>query len=164
MFADKLRQQLEAEHLTVATVHNDDFYLPSVSRSQLPAHLKPIGGDFDWMRLRDQVLIPLRSSQIANYARYDWLSDRLAEHHEIQPRGIVLIEGVYSTRAELRDLFDFRVWVDCPSELRLSRGLVRDSHAAHSQWVNDWMPAEDRYYDEHCPHTFAHAVVNGAAT
>jgi uridine kinase len=163
ILADKIRQQLEAAHLTVVTVRNDDFYLPSASRDQLPAHLKPVGGDFDWMRLRDQVLVPLKSSQLAKYARYDWPSDRLAEEHEIQPRGIVLVEGVYSTREVLRDLFDFRIWVNCPRELRLRRGLARDGHAARSRWVDDWMPAEDRYYDEQRPHTFAHAVVNGAA-
>lgn len=163
MLADRIRQQLEAEHLTVVTVHNDDFYLPSASRSRLPADLKSIGGDFDWMRPRDEVLAPLRSGQTARYARYDWPSDRLAEHHEIQPQGVVLIEGVYSTRAELRDLFDFRVWVDCPRELRLSRGLARDGAAAHSHWIDDWMPSEDRYIEEHRPQTFAHIVVNGAA-
>jgi uridine kinase len=115
------------------------------------------------MRLRDQVLEPLRLNQIANYVRYDWLLDRLAEHYEIKPHGIVLIEGVYSTRAELRDLYNYRVWIDCPSELRLSRGLARDSNVALSLWVDEWMPAEERYYNEHRPHTFAQVVVNSAA-
>jgi uridine kinase len=164
ILADTIRQQLEKDRFRVATVHTDDFYLPSASRSQLPANLKPIGGDFDWMRLRDQVLAPLRSGQIARYVRYDWPSDRLAEQHEIQPRGIILIEGVYCTRAELRDLYDFRIWVDCPPEVRLSRGLARNGESVRSIWLNNWKPAEDRYYDEHRPHTFAHVVVSGAAT
>ena len=163
ILADNIRQKLEKGRFAVETVHNDDFYLPSASRSRLPANLKPIGGDFDWMRLHDQVLAPLRSGQIARYVRYDWPSDRLAEEHEIQPRGIILIEGVYCTRAELRDLYDFRIWVDCPSEVRLSRGLYRDGESVRSIWVTQWKPAEDRYYDEHRPHVFAHVVVNGAA-
>jgi uridine kinase len=164
MLTERIRHQLETTQLTVAIVHHDDFYLPSMIRSKLTPQLKPVGADFDWMRLRDQVLVPLRSNQIADYVRYDWPSDRLAEHHKIQPHGIVLIEGIYSTRAELRDLYDYRIWVDCPSELRLSRGLTRDSNVARSLWVNDWMPEEERYYDEHHSHTFAQVVVNSAAT
>ena len=164
ILAENIRQQLEKDRFPAVTVHNDDFYLPSASRSRLPANLKPIGGDFDWMRLRDQVLTPLRSGQIAKYVRYDWPSDRLAEQHEIHPRGIILIEGVYCTRAELRDLYDFRIWLDCPPELRLSRGLARDGDSVRSIWVDEWIPAEDRYYDEHRPRFFAHVVVNGAAT
>ncbi len=161
--AERIRQHLETAQLTVTIVHNDDFYLPSAIRSKLSPQLKPIGADFDWIRLRDQVLVPLRSNQIADYVRYDWPSDRLAECHKIQPYGIVLIEGVYSTRAELRDLYDYRVWVDCPSELRLSRGVARDRTVALSLWVDEWMPVEERYYNEHRPDTFAHVMVNSAA-
>ncbi len=163
MLTEKIRQQLEVARFTVAIVHNDDFFLPSGSRSHLPVLIKPIGSDFDWMRLREQLLLPLRSGKIAKYARYDWPSDQLAECHDVQPQGVVLIEGVYSTRAELRHLFDFRIWVDCPRELRLSRGLARDGHTPRSRWVDDWMPAEDRYCIEQRPRTFAHAIVNGAA-
>jgi len=163
ILTERIRHQLETTQLTVTIVHNDDFYLPSAIRSKLSPQLKPVGADFDWMRLRDQVLEPLRLNQIANYVRYDWLLDRLAEHYEIKPHGIVLIEGVYSTRAELRDLYNYRVWIDCPSELRLSRGLARDSNVALSLWVDEWMPAEERYYNEHRPDTFAQVMVNSAA-
>jgi uridine kinase len=163
ILADSISQRLELMHRAAVTVHNDDFYLPSASRNQLPASLKPIGGDFDWVRLRDQVLAPLRSGRIAKYVRYDWPSDALAEQHEVKPRGIILIEGVYCTRVELRDFYDFRIWVDCPSEVRLSRGLARDGKSIRSTWVNEWIPAEDRYYHEHRPRASAHAVVNGAA-
>jgi uridine kinase len=164
IFADGIRGQLEKKRFPVETVHNDDFYLPSAGRSQLPASLKPIGGDFDWMRLRDQVLAPLRSGQIARYVRYDWPSDALAEQHEIQPRGIIIIEGVYCTRAELRDFYDFRIWVECPPEVRSRRSLARDGESARSTWVNEWMPAENRYSDEHRPSAFAHVILKGAVT
>ena len=163
-FAQQIHQYLEGVNAVVATIHNDDFYLPSTQRIQLPGHLKPVGADFDWLRLREQVLLPLRSSHTAKYARYDWHSDQLGDFHEVQPQGIVLIEGVYSTRVELRDLYDFRLWVDCPRQLRLRRGLARNGQAARSRWLEDWMPAEDRYCAEHQPHSFAHAVVDGAAT
>jgi uridine kinase len=164
LLANSIREQLEKKRIGVETVHIDDFYLPSASRNQLPASLKPIGGDFGWMRLRDQVLAPLRSGQIAKYVRYDWPSDQFAEQHEIQPRGIIIVEGVYCTRAELRNFYDFRIWVECPPEVRLGRGLARDGESARSTWVNEWMPAESRYANEHRPSAFAHVIVDGAVT
>ena len=162
--AEKICHRLEALRFSVAIVHFDDFFLPSANRCQLPVNLRPIGSDFDWIRLRDQVLMPLRACQLANYTRYDWPSDRLAENHEIPPKGIAIIEGVYSTRVELRDLFDFRIWVDCPGDLRLNRGIARDGEAIRSRWIDEWAPAEDRYFSEQRPHVFAHIVVDGAAT
>jgi uridine kinase len=162
--ADRLRHRLEAFNLNVTIVHFDDFFLPSAERSQLPFNLRPIGSDFDWIHLREQVLKPLREGRSARYLRYDWPSDQLAESHEILPGGIVIIEGVYSTRAELRDFFDYRIWVDCPGNLRLNRGLARDGESIRSRWLNEWMPAEDRYFNEQQPQTFAHTIIDGAAT
>jgi uridine kinase len=159
-----LRQHLERNRFIVATVCNDDFYLPSAERRRSSSQFTSVGVDFDWRRFRDQVLLPLRANRPADYMRYDWSSDRLAEHHQVQPKGIVLIEGVYCTRAELREFFDFRIWVDCPSGIRLSRGLARDGEGSRRRWLEEWMPQEDRYVEEHKPQACAHIVVNGGTT
>ncbi len=159
--AKEIRQELEAERFAVDIVHHDDFYLPSDSRISGSADIKPIGCDFDWMRLRDQVLIPLKSGRIAQYARYDWPSDKIAEEHLIQPRGIVLVEGVYCTRKEIRSFYDFCILIECAPELRLKRGLSRDGESVRSVWLNEWAPAEDRYYKEHRPFDFAHLIIDG---
>jgi len=122
----------------------------------------PIGGNFDWPRLREQVLDPLRRGETARYDRYDWLEDDLANAHQVLPGRVVIVEGIYSSRRELAPLYDMRVWVDCPRELRLSRGLKRDGEAARGRWEDDWMPCEDRYIREHRPQEYADAIVNGA--
>jgi uridine kinase len=143
----------------VATVRMDDFFLPSAQRPQ--EEPRPIGGEFDWPRLRDEVLIPLRSGISARFERYDWTLDALAETHEVAPEGVVIVEGVYVIRRELAELYDLRVWVDCPRDVRLSRGLERDGQEARSLWEQDWMPAEDRYVREHRPEQRADVVVDG---
>jgi len=75
---------------------------------------------------------------------------------------MVVIEGVYTLRPELRPLYDVRIWVECPRRLRLARGLARDGEAARARWERDWMPAEDRYVAECCPAAGVDLVVSGA--
>jgi len=63
--ADDLRTRLTASHVPTSIVEVDDFFLPSRRRPRGPASEKPIGGDFDWQRLRQEVLEPLRRGQAA---------------------------------------------------------------------------------------------------
>jgi uridine kinase len=104
--------------------------------------------------LREEVLALLRAGHRARYQRYDWPSDALAEWHDV-PHGIVIIEGVYSTRVELRQFYHLTVWVECPRPVRLARGIERDGETARRRWEEEWMPAEDRYVKEESPHTKA---------
>lgn len=161
--AARLREAFRLSNVPASIVEVDDFFLPSERRHPGPPSEKPVGGDFDWQRLREQVLEPLRCERVARYDRYDWAADVLSETRHALPGEIVIVEGIYSSRRELADLYDFRIWVDCPRELRLARGLARDGEAARKKWEEDWMPCEDRYILEHRPHDHADAVFNGAA-
>jgi uridine kinase len=163
VLATSLRVMLTGAGVPASVVAMDDFFLPSAGRSRGGASEKPIGGDYDWCRLRDQVLEPLRRGQTARYDRYDWVRDELTDVLEVQPGGVVIVEGVYSSRRELAALYDMRIWVECPRELRLARGLERDGETARSRWVEDWMPSEDRYIQEHRPRELADVIVNGDA-
>ena len=156
--ANELRTHRNVE---VAIVHGDDFFLPSERRSFPPAKQKPIGADFDWRRLVEQVVDPLRRGQDARYQVYDWDRDALAAWLTIPAGALVLIEGVYMLRPELRDLYDLRVWVDCPRQIRLARGIARDGEAWRPRWEQDWMPSEDRYVAECQPIAIADVVVSG---
>jgi uridine kinase len=145
----------------VSVVHGDDFYLPSAARVAGDAAVKPIGADVDWHRLRADVLEPLRAGREARYRVYDWDRDALGAFCTVRPGGITLVEGVYTLRPELRGLYDTRIWVECPREIRLARGLARDGEAARARWEHDWMPAEDRYVAECRPAAGVDLVVSG---
>jgi uridine kinase len=159
--ATLLSSALEASHIDVQVVHFDDFFLPSAQRPCGTSAEKSIGGDFEWLRLHDEVLAPLRRGQRARYRRYDWDQDAMAECEELSLDGVVIVEGIYSSRRELAPLYDLRVWVECPREVRLARGLERDGESARARWEHDWMPSEDRYILEHRPREYADVVVSG---
>lgn len=156
-------RELEQASCDVTVVEFDDFYRPLAERQERAGRGDTeIGGNFDWRRLRDQVLLPLSHDEPATYQRYDWPSDQMAEWHSVPCGGIVLVEGNYSTRPELRELYDFTIWIDAPHELRLQRGLERGGDDTLERWLTEWMPEEDRYIAADDPATRVHLVLDGS--
>ena len=81
----------------------------------------------------------------------------------VEPRGIVVVEGVCALHRMFRDDYDVRVWVEAPYETRLARGVARDGEAARATWVETWMPSEDRYVESDDPIACADLVVDGGS-
>ncbi|TKH05378.1 uridine kinase [Peribacillus simplex] len=156
-----LAARIQAECLGSAVVHMEDFYLPSSNRIQLPPSQKPIGADYDWERVCNQILKPLTEGGEGRYQRYDWETDTMAEWQEVPAGGLVIIEGTYSIRKELAGYHDFTIWVECPRDQRLKRGLERDGEDARQMWEDNWMVHEDLYVDAQRPQERANLVVDG---
>jgi uridine kinase len=154
-FARKL-QELDP---AVGVIHLDDFYLPSAQR---PDGAPTIAEEYDIARLVADVLTPLTQNQPAHFQSYDWGEDRLAEYHTIPAGGMVVIEGVSTLLPQLTPIYDYRIWVECPYDLRLVRGLARDGEQVRDWWVNGWMPAEQRYIQVYSPVKRADLKVDGS--
>ena len=115
----------------------------------------------DWhARLLDQVLRPLCVGAAARYQRYDWDARQLAEWHEIDPRDVLIIEGVGASRRALRPYLAASFWVQTNRAERLRRGLERDGPDALPLW-EQWMRAEDEYIATERPDQAADLVVSG---
>ena len=63
---------------------------------------------------------------------------------------------------ELRNFYDFKVWVETPYDIRLKRGVERDGEGMRSRWTDDWMPSEQRYIDTLKPQAAADLVLDGS--
>jgi len=51
----------------------------------------------------------------------------LGETEHVTPGAVVIVEGIFALHyPELRDLYDFSIYVDCPEELCFTRRLARD--------------------------------------
>lgn len=139
---------LAAELGTAAVVCLDDFARPTVPGWDMP-------------RMISQVLDPLRAGRSGRYQRWDWETDLGAEWHDVPAGGVVIVEGVSATRAELAGRWDLTVWVSTPRDIRLARGLTRDGEAMREQWLTVWMPEEDAYVAEQHPAERADVIVIG---
>ncbi|MEZ0327459.1 MAG: uridine kinase [Fimbriimonas sp.] len=141
-----LAAKLASAFADSAIVHTDDF----------ASWDNPVDW---WPRLLEQVLVPLSRGERGHYQRYDWTERRLAEWHDVSAK-LVILEGVTATREEFRRFLAFKIWVDCPRELRLQRGLERDGTGAEGLW-QDWMAAEDQYCLAQQPRERADLVLEG---
>jgi uridine kinase len=146
----------------VQIVQVDDFFRPSADRYAGAVADRPIAAAFDLDRLRAEVLQPLQSGLVANYHVYDWTTDRVSSHTVAVTKPLVVVEGVYSFSTALSEFFDFSVWVECPRDVRLRRGLARDGEAARSRWEDDWMRGEDQYIQSESPRDRVALVCDGS--
>ena len=141
-----LAERIAAE-LSATIIHTDDF--------------SAWNNPFDWWpRLLEQVLVPLSKNERAHYQRYDWDRQELAEWHAVDPGGLVVVEGVSSSRLKFRPYLSLSVWVDAPRAIRLERGIDRDGEGMRHAWLA-WMAAEDEWAADEDARSFADLIVSG---
>jgi uridine kinase len=148
-----------AQSLGAVVVTGDDFY-----RVLNPAERLALGPEagymryFDWERLRAQVLQPVRSGRVARYERFDWGLQRLGAQVEVPALGVILVEGVYSFRPELRPFYDWSIFVEAPPEERFNRMRARGQNDEDS--IARWDASERWYFANALSHSDVDAVVS----
>ena len=70
----------------------------------------------------------LKAWQAVEVPIYDFVSfDRQAETQHVEPRPVILVEGILVLAEDaLRELFDIKIFVDTPDDIRFIRRLKRD--------------------------------------
>jgi len=122
------------------------------------------GDGFDIDRICTEVLAPLSRGVAAHFLSYDWTTQTARGSRAIEPRGIVIVEGVCALHRTLREAYAVRVWVDAPVDVRLARAVARDGEATRATWVDKWIPSEERYVARDRPVGCAHLVVGNGAS
>jgi aminoglycoside 6'-N-acetyltransferase len=136
-----------ASRLDAVVVRGDDFYrdLSDETRRALPpaqaAELM-----FDVERLRSEALAPLLAGEPGTYHPHDWVTGTglASTVVSLDPRPIVILDGVYAGRAELSDLVDVAVCLEADEATRLQR-LAERGHG-NEQWHSVWEAAEDYHF------------------
>jgi uridine kinase len=135
-----------AHRVGAALVTGDDFYrvMGEADRSRLSPR-QGIDCYYDWQRMRDVALIPLRNGQPATYRPFDWDTGQLATRTVTIPAAsIVVVEGLYVSRPELHEFFDLAVLVEAPVDVRWRRQRQRGD--ASEEWLHRWDAAERHFF------------------
>ena len=136
-----------AKRMPGAVVHGDDFY--RVMDEDERASLSPPEGAahyYDWQRLRDEVLVPLRRGRPARFRPYDWDANAPADETvTIGPERLIIVEGLFVSRPELSQFVDVVVLVCADADVRWRRQLARRDAAR--QWLERWDAAERWYFE-----------------
>jgi uridine kinase len=139
-----------SERLDACLIEGDDFYAGGIELRSDSAASKA-AACIDWTRQRS-VLEALAAGRTAQWRPFDWeafdgrLRDELTE---LEPRPVVILEGVYAARPELSDLLDLRVLLVAPDEVRLARLAAREGRIG--PWERQWHDAEEFYFDAVMP-------------
>jgi uridine kinase len=143
----------------VTLVHGDDFYGPEERDWRSWSPRQGYERYFDHQRIERQLLRPLKAGQPATFQRYDWDNNTLGTWVTVEPRGLVLVEGVYLLRRELRSYWDLAVYLDAPRELRQARLHARGEN--DQGWIERWAAAEDYYEQVEQPARAADLIISG---
>ena len=112
----------------------------------------------DWRALDAQVLRPLRRGEPGRYRMYDWIAEKRTDWVDVKPEGIVLVDGLYSMRPELMDVYDLTVYVDTPPNERSARLAQRPDNPV---WVERWAVGFDWYIDHMRVKERADVIISG---
>ena len=131
--ADELVEPLRGAGRQVIRASVDGFHNPREVRYARGPD-SPEGyflDSFDYAALKRELLEPLGPTGDNRFrtAVFDYRTDRAVESpRQVAPRDAVLLfDGVFLSRAELRGSWDMTVWVDVPFEVTVERAVARDA-------------------------------------
>ena len=129
--ADALADVLRAAGISVIRASVDGFHHPRAVRYRLGRD-SPEGffrDSYDYGALRRSLLDPLSPGGSLRYrtAVFDHRSDRHVHAPEEQAPGgsVLIVDGIFLHRPELRGYWDFSVFLDVPFEISIPRGARR---------------------------------------
>ena len=122
----------------------DDFFLPMKQRTSVK--MEQLGGNIDFQRLLDEILIPLKEGKKAVYRPYDCHNNQYLEAKKVDSDLITIIEGSYSYHPKLRGFYKLCIFMDISKELQIERLKIRNPMKLND-FKNIWIPREERYFD-----------------
>ncbi len=124
--------------------HMDEFFLRPEQRTT--ERFAQAGGNVDYERFREEVLIPLQSGKPFSYRPFDCRSFTLSSPVEVMPKQLNIIEGSYSLHPHFGDPYDLKILLTVTPELQYQRILERPAHL-HKRFFEQWIPMESHYLE-----------------
>ena len=124
--------------------HMDDFFLRPEQRT--PERFAEVGGNVDYERFQEEVLLPLQSGKAFSYRPFDCSTFTLAAPVAVAPKRLNIIEGTYSHHPYFGNPYDLKILLTVDEETQQQRILERPSFL-HKRFFEEWIPMENRYFD-----------------
>jgi uridine kinase len=170
VLADELASAVENLGRRVIRAGVDGFHRPRAERHQR-GPLSPEGyfhDSFDHDAIRRALLDPLGPGGDRRYrtAVFDFRTDLPIEVPDLvaPDTSVLIFDGVFLLRPELRDAWDFAVFVDTSFEVTVARALERDlelfgtADVVRERYERRYVPGERLYLEEVRPGELADVV------
>ena len=93
------------------------------------------------------------------WRRWDWVTGRPAEWHDLDPARPLVIEGSGALSRASRGLATFAVWLEMDAGERRVRAIARDGDRYEPYW-DRWAAQEQAFFDRERPDLLADLVVD----
>ena len=129
LIASKLRDNLEAEGLRTALISADDWLnLPSVRFSDTNPCRHFYENSLRLDEMFGSLVLPLKRDR-----QVDRVADTAEETADSFRRGtyslhdidVILLEGIFLFKEKYREVFDLKIWIECPFATALERAVRR---------------------------------------
>ena len=124
--------------------HMDDFFLRPEQRTA--ERFTEIGGNVDYERFNEEVLLPLKSGKPFSYRPFDCSTFQLTVPVAVMPKKLNIIEGTYSLHPYFGEVYDLKVFLSITPELQRERILQRPVFL-HKRFFEEWIPMENQYFN-----------------
>lgn len=137
--ADKLHKEFPCN-----VFHMDEFFLQPQQRT--PERLAEAGGNVDYARFQQEVLLPLSRGEPVCYQPYDCRTGTLQEPVSLPRQRLNIIEGTYSCHPFFGKPYDLTIFLSVSPEVQRQRVLLRPAFK-HRMFFDVWIPMEQKYFD-----------------
>lgn len=137
--AATLQKQYDA-----AIVHMDDFFLRPEQRTA-ERYAQP-GGNVDWERFNEEVLIPLKKGTPVVYRPFDCCSQQLQSPITLPKRELTIVEGSYACHPVFWDYYDLHIFMTIDPQTQMERILRRNGVVKAEVFRTKWIPLEEAYF------------------
>ena len=167
MFAAKLSKELGKRNHVVIEASMDGFHNPRVIRYRMGRD-SPEGyyrDSFNINAVKTLLIKPLRDGHLYRAQAFDYKTDLATPFEGVlaEPDSILVFEGVFSLRPELRDLWGYKVYLEVSPEESLRRGVERDpgeKDEIERKYRVRYLPGQELYKAEAKPHEVADIIVD----
>ncbi len=124
--------------------HMDDFFLRPEQRT--PERFAQIGGNVDYERFHQQVLLPLKAGIGFSYQPFDCATFTLSAPVTVTPKKVNLIEGSYSMHPYFGEPYDLKILLEVDPDTQRQRILQRPAFL-QERFFKEWIPMEQSYLE-----------------
>lgn len=169
MFSKNLEKHLQALNYEVQMIHIDDFHNPkSIRYSGEDEVSNYFYQSFDYNRLISEILNPMKYEKKLSktYMALNLETDKhdLERIYKVTPNTIVILEGVFILRDEIRGFLDFSIFLSVPFEIVKERARKRDvpmyGEEILEKYDNKYIPTQKKYLEMFPPEILADIIID----
>lgn len=125
--------------------HMDDFFLQSHQRTD--KRLAEIGGNVDYERFHEEVIIPIEHKETVNYRPFSCCVGQIQDGVMIPFKRLNIIEGSYSLHPYFRNAYALKVFLDIKEAEQIHNIRKRNGEDMLTRFIEEWIPKENIYFN-----------------